>query len=124
MLICFDWAFPEIWRILALKGADLVAHPSNLVIRGGGHNAAPIHAKTNSYYVITSNRTGTERDLHFTGTSRISGCDGTILAEASENDEEIKIVELDLSHARDKKITQKNDLIKDRRPELYHGLLD
>lgn len=124
MLICFDWAFPEIWRILALKGADLVAHPSNLVIKGGGHNAAPIHAKTNSYYVITANRIGKEQDLEFTGASRICGCDGEILAEASADKEEIQILKLDLTKARDKKITPKNDLLKDRRPDLYYGLLD
>ncbi|MEM3734703.1 MAG: nitrilase-related carbon-nitrogen hydrolase, partial [Nitrososphaerales archaeon] len=32
VLICFDWLFPEIWRVLALKGADIIAHPSNLVL--------------------------------------------------------------------------------------------
>jgi predicted amidohydrolase len=33
MLICFDWRFPEAARVLALQGADVIAHPSNLVFR-------------------------------------------------------------------------------------------
>ncbi|MBP7868027.1 MAG: hypothetical protein KA419_19020 [Acidobacteria bacterium] len=32
LAVCFDWLFPEAFRTLALKGADLVAHPSNLVL--------------------------------------------------------------------------------------------
>ena len=32
MMICFDWIFPEVSRVLALKGAQLIAHPSNLVM--------------------------------------------------------------------------------------------
>src|SRR5690554_1712706 len=31
MLVCFDWMFPEVWRLLALEGVQLMAHPSNLV---------------------------------------------------------------------------------------------
>mgnify|MGYP001480852078 CR=1 FL=1 len=32
IMICFDWRFPETARTLALKGAQIVAHPSNLVL--------------------------------------------------------------------------------------------
>jgi len=32
LMICFDWAFPEVARVLALKGADLICHPANLVL--------------------------------------------------------------------------------------------
>ncbi|MCP3982219.1 MAG: acyltransferase, partial [bacterium] len=32
MMVCFDWAFPETARTLALRGADVVCHPSNLVL--------------------------------------------------------------------------------------------
>lgn len=124
MLVCFDWAFFEIWRVLALKGADLIVHPANLVVKGGGHAAVPVYAKTNSYYVITSNRTGIERDLHFTGESLIAAPDGSLLAQADSDSDVIQIAELDLSKARDKMITPKNDLIADRRPEMYGGLLD
>ena len=32
MLICFDWMFPEAWRVLMLEGADIICHPANLVL--------------------------------------------------------------------------------------------
>ena len=124
MLVCYDWAFPEIWRLLALRGADIVAHPANLVVVGGGHAAVPVHAKINSYFVITANRVGTERNLSFTGGSQIACPDGSIPALAGKDDEEIKTIDLDINSARNKKITPKNDLLTDRRPELYDGLLD
>ncbi|MBU1023866.1 carbon-nitrogen hydrolase [bacterium] len=124
MLICFDWAFPEIWRILALKGADIVVHPANLVVIGGGHTSVPVHAMINSYFVITANRIGTENDLHFTGGSMIACPDGSVSRKAGEDDEKIEIVEINPAAARDKAITLRNDLLDDRRPELYDGLLD
>lgn len=124
MLICFDWAFCEIWRVLALKGADLIAHPANLVVKGGGHAAVPVYAKTNSYYVITSNRTGKERDLYFTGESLIAAPDGAVLARAESDSDEFQIVDANLQDVRNKMITPKNDLLADRRPELYDGLLE
>ena len=66
MLVCFDWQFPEAWRVLALKGADVICHPANLVLPGLAQRAVPIHALTNRVYVVTGNRTGTEGglDLH------------------------------------------------------------
>ena len=44
MLICFDWIFPEAWRVLSLKGADIICHPSNLVLPGFAQQAVPVHA--------------------------------------------------------------------------------
>jgi predicted amidohydrolase len=119
MLVCFDWAFPEIWRVLALKGADLIAHPANLVVKGGGHKAVPVYAKINGIFVITSNRIGVEGDLKFTGGSLIADPNGNLIAEASADQEETKIVEIDIKMARNKMITPKNHLLNDRRPELY-----
>ncbi|HVP06218.1 MAG TPA: nitrilase-related carbon-nitrogen hydrolase, partial [Candidatus Acidoferrum sp.] len=69
MLICFDWIFPEVWRILALKGAEIICHPSNLVLPGRAQKGVPAHAMMNRVFVVTANRIGTERDLTFTGNS-------------------------------------------------------
>ena len=55
MLICFDWIFPEVWRILALKGADVICHPSNLVLPFA-QQAVPVHGMVNRTFVITANR--------------------------------------------------------------------
>jgi predicted amidohydrolase len=119
ILICFDWQFPEAWRVLALAGAEIVCHPSNLVLPGLAQRAVPIHALLNRFFVVTANRTGTERDLTFTGNSIIVSPRGEILASASPDGEEVGIVEIDPPVARDKSVTSRNDLLADRRPELY-----
>jgi predicted amidohydrolase len=123
LLICFDWTFPEVWRILALEGADVICHPSNLVLPGLAQRATPIHALINRYYVVTANRIGTERDLHFTGMSTISGPGGDVLLQASPDGEAVGIVEVDIELARDKNITTRNHALGDRRPEEYGRLV-
>jgi len=124
MLVCFDWIFPEVWRILALKGAEIICHPSNLVLPGLAQKAVPIHALTNRIYTITANRIGTEGDLSFTGLSTIANPHGDILSQASRTEEETVIKDIDIRLARDKIITKKNDLFSDRRPEEYSFLTE
>jgi len=123
MLVCFDWMFPEVWRILAIKGADIICHPSNLVLPGLCQRAIPIHSLTNRIYIITANRIGTEDDLTFTGLSTISNPKGEVLYQTSENKEEVKTIHIDISLARDKKVTPSNDIFGDRRPEEYIELI-
>jgi predicted amidohydrolase len=122
MLVCFDWMFPEVWRILALKGADVICHPSNLVLPFASQ-AVPVHGLINRTFNITANRTGTEGDLTFTGGSFISDPLGRILAQATADQEEIRIEELDLSLARNKMITARNHAFDDRVPGAYKELL-
>jgi len=124
ILVCFDWIFPEVWRILALKGADIICHPSNLVIPGLAQRAVPIHGVTNRVYVISANRIGTEGGLTFTGLSTIADPKGDILVQASQSDEDVKIVDIDIELARDKMVTPRNDIFADRRPEEYTSLLE
>jgi len=123
MLICFDWIFPEVWRILALKGADIICHPSNLVLPGLAQKAIPAHAVTNRVFIVTANRVGIERELQFTGRSIIADPAGDIMIQGSETGEEIRIQEIDLDLAREKRITPRNHLFLDRRPELYRQLV-
>jgi len=124
MLVCFDWIFPEVWRIVALKGAEIICHPSNLVLPGLAQKAVPIHALTNRIYTITANRIGTEGNLSFTGLSTIANPNGDILFQASRTEEETVIKDIDIRLARDKIITKKNDLFSDRRPEEYSLLTE
>ena len=123
MLVCFDWLFPEVWRILALKGADILCHPSNLVLPGLAQKAIPIHALTNRVYVVTANRIGTEGSLSFTGLSTIADPKGKVLLQASPANAEVGLVEADLELARNKEITARNHIFADRRPEEYAFLL-
>ncbi len=123
MLICFDWRFPEVWRILALKGADIICHPSNLVTPGLCQKTLPAHALCNLVYVITANRIGTERDLTFTGLSTMVDPRGNVLLQASPDREEIGLVEIDPAISRNKQTTPRNNLFNDRRPGDYGELL-
>jgi len=123
ILICFDWIFPETWRVLALKGADVVCHAANLVIPGHAQRAVPVHAVMNHIFVVTANRIGEERDLTFTGLSTIANPKGEVVAQASETETEVKIVDIDIAMARNKAITSRNDVLADRRPEEYAELV-
>lgn len=122
MLVCFDWIFPEVWRVLMLRGADVICHPSNLVLPGLAQRAVPIHALVNRLFTVTANRVGSERDLTFTGLSTIANPKGEVLAQASATGEEVLIVDVDMAEARDKQITARNHLQMDRRPEEYRTL--
>ncbi len=123
MLVCFDWLFPEVWRILALKGADIICHPSNLVLPGLAQGAVPIHALTNRIYIVTGNRIGTEGDLSFTGLSTIASPRGDVLEQASPSEEQVGLRDIDISLSREKNITPRNNIFGDRRPEEYSFLL-
>ncbi|MHA1194181.1 MAG: nitrilase-related carbon-nitrogen hydrolase [Promethearchaeota archaeon] len=57
VMICFDWFFPETTRTLALQGADIIAHPSNLVLPYC-QKAMETRCLVNRVYAITSNRIG------------------------------------------------------------------
>jgi predicted amidohydrolase len=124
ILICFDWQFPEVWRILALKGADIICHPSNLVLPGLCQRAVPLHALLNRFFVITANRTGSEKDLTFTGKSIIVDPKGNLLDQGPASDEYSAIVSIDLEVARNKGVTARNDLIADRRPDQYGEIIN
>ncbi len=121
IMICFDWIFPEATRILALKGAEIIAHPSNLIFPYCMH-AMQTRAIENSVFAITCNRIGTERGTTFHGESQIVGPDMTVLAKAGKR-EDVKVVEIDPTQARKKEYTPVNNIFKDRRVELYQELL-
>lgn len=122
MMICFDWIFPEAARSLALKGADLICHPSNLVLPYC-QNAMVTRCLENRVFAVTANRIGTEsrgeHTLGFTGGSQIVSPKGVILAKASTNTEAVQVVDIDISEAQDKMVTANNQLFEDRRSDFY-----
>lgn len=118
MQICFDYLFPEPWRILAQQGADVIIHPSNLLTQNA-HKAMPALSLMNRVFIVTANRIGTEGDLTFNGKSMIHSPSGDVLAMASEKSEEVLRLEIDPSLALDKLITKRNHVFNDRRPEHY-----
>jgi predicted amidohydrolase len=123
ILVCFDWRFPEIFRVLALAGADVIAHPSNLVFPRAAQQATPVRALENRVYVLTANRVGEDvrpdRRIGFTGRSQASAPDGSVLARAGARGIRALALDLDLAQARNKQVTRQNDIFADRRPEFY-----
>ncbi len=124
MMICWDWIFPESARTLMLKGAQIIAHPANLVLPWC-QQAMLIRSLENRIFTITANRTGFEKNGRlinkFTGHSQVTGTKGDLLLQASEKEEYIRVVEIETEEANDKSVTASNDLIADRRPEYYHS---
>ena len=118
IMICFDWIFPEAARSLALQGADIIAHPANLVLPYW-QKVAPLRALENRVYIITANRIGVEGDLTFTGKSIIVSPKGEIIAEASRTHEELIYADIEPRIARDKNITSRNNIFADRLLAAY-----
>jgi len=123
VMICFDWYYPESARALALKGADIICHPSNLVLPNCP-DSMPVRCLENRVFAVTCNRTGSEarggkNQLTYIGNSEVVDPRGGILHRAPRDQEELCIVEIDPAEARDKALTPYNDLLRDRRESLY-----
>lgn len=125
MLICYDWRFPEAARVLALRGADVIAHPSNLVYPNA-QVAMLTRALENRVYIVTANRTGIEKrpggTVPFTGRSQIAAPDGSALLRATKAAETAAARDLDLDRARDKELTRMTAMFSNRRPDLYAAI--
>ena len=122
VMICFDWYFPESARTLALKGAQLIAHPANLVLPN-----CPDGMRTrcleNRVFAATANRIGTEDrggiSLTYIGQSQITSPKGEIIHRSPADRPETVSEEIDLAGADDKSLNAFNHLFEDRRPEMY-----
>ncbi len=123
VMICFDWYYPEAARTLALQGADIIAHPSNLVLPHCPDSMVT-RCLENRVFSVTANRIGSEArggkdPLTYIGMSEVVGPRGRILHRAPRESEELTIVEIDPAEARMKALNTYNDLLRDRRPALY-----
>ncbi len=124
--ICFDIRFPESARTLALKGAHLIAVPTNWpeTAECSSDIICPARAAENQIFIAAANRVGTERGFSFIGKSKIIGPGGKILASAEHADVATIEANLDLSEAETKRIVKVKDeyelsLWEERKPELY-----
>lgn len=121
LMICFDWIFPEAARSLALGGAEILCHPSNLLLPWC-QNAMVTRCQENMVVAVTSNRIGTENrtgtSLTFSGRSQIVARLGERLAACGPDDTGVATAPVQII-PRDKAFTPQNDLWADRRPEMY-----
>jgi Predicted amidohydrolase len=126
MMVCFDWVFPEVTRVLALKGADIICHPSNLVL-DYCQQTMLTRCLENKVYAITANRYGYDKrphgSLRFTGHSQVVAPGGTLIHRSGSQRDELFVMDIDPMLARDKSITPLNEVLRDRRPEHYKTLL-
>jgi len=122
MMICFDWIFPEVFRVLTIMGADLICHPSNLVLSYCQQTMIS-RCLENSVFAITANRFGADKRPHgeiaFTGKSQIIAPKGDVVYKAPAQKEMIILKDVNIDLAKDKMITPLNDIIRDRREEYY-----
>lgn len=122
IMICFDWIYPESARSLALQGAQLIAHPSNLVLPYCP-DVMTSRCLENRVFAATADRVGKEQrngtELHFIGTSQIVSPNGTVLCRLDNEHEGIYTVEIDLANAKNKSINDYNDLLMDRKRDQY-----
>jgi N-carbamoylputrescine amidase len=131
--ICYDCWFPEVYRLAALQGADILCVPTNwvpmpdqpsetvpmanILAMGGAH--------TNSMFVACADRVGVERGQPFLGCSLIISHTGFPLAgPASPDQEEILTAAVNLSDARRRRVLNNfNQPLRDRRIDLYDEML-
>ncbi|MBI2963218.1 MAG: hydratase [Deltaproteobacteria bacterium] len=132
MRICYDVWFPEVSRILAAQGADIICDPTNWV------NVPPLQTKEkptaaysaqqmslmNSVFAICADRVGEERGCLFIGNSCVVDPTGGFVAgPASAEEPALVIAEINVSQARYRHWSEFNDPMTDRRTDLYDAYL-
>lgn len=124
LLVCFDWIFPEAMRTLALKGADVILHSANLVLPFY-QKAIITRAIENRVFIVLANRTGVEDRFgsknEFTGESEVVDPRGEVLLKVDENEQGIFSVDINPEKARNKNVTELNNIFEDRKPEFYEN---
>ncbi len=131
--ICYDIWFPEIFRLAALQGADMLCVPTNWVPMPDQPEHLPMMsniltmsgAHSNSMFVAAADRIGVERGQPFLGNSLIASHTGwPIAGPASGDREEVLIGDVNLADARRKRtLNEFNQLLRDRRTDLYDEML-
>ena len=140
VLVCWDQWYPEAARLMALAGAELLIYPTAIGYDANDERAEQKrqraawqlvqrgHAVANGLPVIAVNRVGEEHStLHtphssisFWGTSFVAGPQGELLYEASETEEEMAIVEVDMQ--RSEQVRRWWPFLRDRRIENYRDI--
>jgi len=124
--ICYDRHFPEGWRALALNGAEYIVNPSATVAGLSQYLwnlEQPAAAVANGVYVGACNRVGTEAPWNigkFYGSSYFVNPRGKIIAQASEDKDELVVGDMDMAMVRE--VRNLWQFFRDRRPETYADL--
>jgi len=128
--ICYDSAFPESARVMALNGADLIALPTNFPPGAEGmvEHMVNTRAMENNVYYACVNRVGEERGVKFLGESKLCDPRGRVVGSAPHKKEEVFYADIDVELARNKLIIREPkvhsiDRFNDRRPDMYDRVI-
>lgn len=129
-LICYDRRFSETYRALTLGGAELLCVPYNTPAFGQprevGQETAEIllraAAVENMVFILAAGKAGVEDGAEYIGGSEIIAPTGRVLAKAQTDGDELVTATIDLDEIA--ALKKKWDFLADRRPELYHKLVE
>ncbi len=117
--ICYDMRFPELFRIMRLKGAEIIFLPANFTMPTGKDHWEPIlraRAIENGVYIIAPNQIGVKEKFTAYGNSMIIDPWGTVIARASDQPG-ILLAEIDLDYL--DQVREKNPSVNHCRTDVY-----
>ena len=130
LAVCYDGRFPELPRLLALRGAEIICNIWN--ITEGFRTVTPSHdslvhraytrAQENGVWYINCNRSGRQGEARFTGHSAVAAPNGTVVAHSETADEDVLRATLRESDLLQYRMCL--GIFRDRRPELYGALAE
>jgi len=124
LMICYDSSFPEVARILALKGAQIILVPSAWRYQDLDIWKIVINTRAfeNTVYVAASNRIGVEGNLHLFGNSKIIDPRGRTISEGKYDREMAVFAEINLEDIN--KYRDELRMLRDRKPKTYSEILN
>lgn len=125
ILICYDRRFPESFRELVKKGAEIVCIPiASWTIKDSGQSELPfweaelrVRALENQIYIVAANKSGEEENLVFIGNSMIVAPNGEVLSKTDDAENTLVLAELDTTVVRTTR--NRSPLYRDRRTDIY-----
>jgi len=119
LLICFDGRIPEIFRSMAMQGAEVIVDMANFFAMDQADMWGPARAYENGLWLVAATKAGDERSIYYPGGSMIVDPHGRVLSKVPYDTHGIAIADVDPEMAADKSIYTSNDKIADRRPDTY-----
>jgi predicted amidohydrolase len=122
LLICFDGRIPEIFRAMAMQGAEIIVDMANFFAMDQADMWGPARAYENGVWLVAATKAGYERSIYYPGGSMIVDPKGRVISKVPYDTHGMAVADIDREAAADKSIYAANDKIADRRPETY-GLM-
>jgi predicted amidohydrolase len=119
LLICFDGRIPEIFRAMAMQGAEVIVDMANFFAMDQADMWGPARAYENGVWLVAATKAGYERSIYYPGGSMIVDPKGRVISKVPYDAHGMAVATIDLDRAADKSIYAANDKIADRRPETY-----